>query len=104
MGFQKLEALPLWQAAVYENGLPVNKGTAPIWGNRRGETYQPPKIGKRVRVTMNNLGPAIVMGYAVQDGYLGLLVKLETPPEWHVKQNAGRTGDSLVFGPEIAPL
>lgn len=106
MSFQKLEAVPLWQLANYVNGMPVNKGAAPIWGVRKvGETYiEPPKVGERVKVTMNGLGPAVVTGYAVQDGFLGVLVKLESPPEWHVKQNFGRMGDSLVFGPEIAPL
>jgi hypothetical protein len=53
---------------------------------------------------MNSLGLAIVVRYAVQDGYLGVLVKLESPPDWHVKQNFGRKGDSLVFGPEIGPI
>ena len=109
MALQKLEALPLWQLANYVDGFANNKGTAPIWGCRKvGEYYvEPPRIGERINVTMNGLGPAVVVGYAVEDGYLGVLVNLESPPEWHIKQNADsrlKGLPSLVFGPEIAPL
>ena len=51
-----------------------------------------PQVGKRILVTMNNFGYGIVSGYSVQGnsdtdaGYLGVVVQLENPPKWFVKQ------------------
>jgi len=107
MAITKLDTLPLWQAAIYVDGVPANKGTAPIWGWRKeAPNYAPPAIGERLTVRMNGLGPAKVVGYFTEGGYLGLRVKLETPPVWWIKQNADKLAkgetDSYVFGSEVS--
>ena len=64
-----------------------------------------PKIGSKVHVAMNGLGPAIVKGYFVQEGWLGLKVSFTKPPQWWLKQNkeAIEKGDTLghIFGAEL---
>lgn len=66
-------------------------------------TFDPPAIGARVQVRTNSLGPAVVTGYFVEAGYLGVIVKLEEPADWYVKQNGGDVpGHS--FGTEITEL
>jgi len=52
---------------------------------------------------MNSLGEGVVLGYFSEDEYLGLLVKLSNPPEWHRKQNKGNPVGHI-FGPEFKPL
>lgn len=62
----------------------------------------PPPVGTRIKVKMNNLGEATVKGYFVEDNWLGLLVRLHNPPEWHRKQDANRpAGPSHIFGCEF---
>lgn len=62
----------------------------------------PPRFGDRVTVTINRLGPGTVTGYAVVEGYLGVMIKVDddTRPEWHKTQNP-KNQPSLAFGPEI---
>jgi hypothetical protein len=63
---------------------------------------EPPAVGARVTLTINNLGPATVTGYAVEGGYLGVMVKIDeaTRPAWHKKQNP-ENQPSLAFGAEL---
>ena len=96
--------LPLWQRAVYVNGLPVNKGTAPIWGQFRNVEMDPPAIGERIKVRINNLGNAVVTMYFIEGGYLGVCVKYDSPPDWLVKQCRNDSPTGHLFGPEIMPL
>lgn len=66
-----------------------------------------PAIGAKVKVTMNSLGPAEVVGYYESHGYLGLMVKFENPPEWYrrqVKNNIEETNRALKIGPEKAQV
>lgn len=64
----------------------------------------PPPIGTRIQITMNNIGPAKVVGYFVEYGWLGLLThKHESPPDWWIKQN-GRDCVGHVFGIEFKEL
>jgi len=57
-------------------GLPMKwSGTMPL-----------PAIGDRVYVRMNSIGWANVSGYAEVEGFLGLMVSPENPPDWYVKQ------------------
>lgn len=60
----------------------------------------PPAIGAEILVTINSCGPAIVTGYFVEGGWLGLRCRLTNPPAWHVKQNKGNP-NGHVFGPEF---
>ena len=62
--------------------------------------FDPPAIGDTVRVRTNSLGRATVTGYFVQGDWLGVIVRLDAPADWYVKQNGGNVpGHS--FGAEI---
>lgn len=65
-----------------------------------------PSIGTKVRIRFNGLGTGDVSSYFTEGGYVGIQVKLDNPPIWHVKQNEGKEfeGFSLVFGAEIEPV
>lgn len=65
--------------------------------------FAPPAIGARVWVNMNDLGPARVVGYFTQHGWLGILADLEAPPAWHKRQNNNNPRGHL-FGAEILEL
>lgn len=60
-----------------------------------------PAIGVRGKVNFNSLGYGKVVGYFAEDGYFGLKVAAEQPPEWWLKQNAGQPWIYHVFGPEF---
>lgn len=64
-----------------------------------------PAIGDRVFVNMNGLGFGRVVSYFTEHGWLGVTVRLEKDPDWHVKQCRGSkwAGCALVFGAEIKP-
>jgi hypothetical protein len=90
------------EVPAYEKvGLWSEKPPEPTPGySRWGAEFDPPAIGAHVRVLTNGLGAAIVTGYFVQAGWLGVIVKLTAPANWYVKQNGGNLpGHS--FGPEI---
>jgi hypothetical protein len=96
-GYAKLDMIPRY--AQYDEE--ASKGVAPdgkLWWSHESP---PPAIGSRIRVRINNLGPATVTGYFRQDGFLGVLCRLEDPPEWHRKQN-NNDPTGHVFGAEIA--
>lgn len=62
----------------------------------------PPAVGEQVYLKLNNLGLGTVTGYAVEDGYLGLMVKIEDAarPQWHKDHNPTNRA-SIAFGREI---
>jgi len=61
-----------------------------------------PAIGDKISINFNSLGSGVVERYFVEDGYLGVRVKLLKRPDWHVKQNGKHyKGLSNVFGNEI---
>jgi hypothetical protein len=45
-----------------------------------------PQIGDETRVTMNNIGPATVVGFFKEEGFVGVMVRLQDPPAWLVRQ------------------
>lgn len=108
MKFMKLDSLPVYELMkVGSDGMPLPaEHDVPRWSGKR--VPAPPKIGERIKVSMNSLGPAIVLGYFTEAGFLGLRVKLESPPAWWTKQNAKAITagevESHVFGAEISPL
>lgn len=59
-----------------------------------------PEVGETVTVSMNNLGKGRVLGFFVEAGWVGVIVRLFDPPEWHVRQN-GAAEIAGVFGCEI---
>lgn len=66
------------------------------WSNRKPV----PAIGATVAINFNDLGHAVVLGYFVEAGWLGLQVRLLDPPEWQVRQN-GIGSPSYIFGAEF---
>jgi len=97
--YKEYEELPAYEQGVYKDGLPVKSPVdGLIWAGKDG--FQPPPVGSVVKVSMNGLGNAEVVGYFSQEGYLVLRVKLANPPEWYVKQNKGNVVGH-VFGPEV---
>lgn len=74
-------------------------GLTPLWTG----PADPPAIGDEVNVRLNQLGPGTVTAYAVHEGYLGVMVRLDdaSRPDWHRQQNPANL-PSLAFGAEIA--
>lgn len=60
-----------------------------------------PRIGEHVIVRINGFAAGEVLGYFVEDGWLGLYIRPDHRPEWHLKQNPGRNY-CMVFGAECA--
>lgn len=65
---------------------------------------EPPKVGDQVFINVNQLGPGVVTGYAVDGGYLGVMVlaNAESRPDWHKRQNP-ENQPAMVFGSELRP-
>lgn len=63
-----------------------------------------PGFMQDVNIRLNGIGQATVVGYAVLDGYLGVMTKANeaTRPEWHKRQNPNNE-PGLTFGIEISP-
>ena len=66
------------------------------WSN----TKPVPDIGDAVKANINGLGTGVVTGYFTLHGYVGILVRLDNPPDWYVKQNEGNKPGEL-YGAEI---
>lgn len=66
---------------------------------------EPPEVGSRVFLRLNNIGPGVVTGYGVFEGYLGVMVQADekTRPDWHKYQNPDNPS-SVAFGVEIRAL
>ena len=47
-----------------------------------------PQIGDRIRITMNAIGPAVVVGYFKEEGFVGVMTKALNPPTWLKNQRA----------------
>jgi hypothetical protein len=60
-----------------------------------------PKIGDKVKINFNNLGSGIVVAYFILEGYIGVEVKLDKRPAWHIKQNGDTHPNPTVFGAEL---
>lgn len=96
MDFQALDIVPAYVQSIWVDGRCVNKDAPVKWGGN----VAPPPIGAEIVVMMNRCGPAIVTGYFIEGGWLGVRCTLTDPPEWHVKQNKGDP-DGFIFGPEF---
>ena len=97
MSYQEFDVLPAFELAVFQNGgrIPSISGN-PTWSH----ADPPPDIEVIVDVRINRIGLARVIGYFVESGYLGLLVKPFDPPAWYTDQN-GYNATGHVFGAEI---
>lgn len=65
-----------------------------------------PAIGADILIRINDIGRAKVVGYASQDGYLGVMTVHYSPPAWWGRQNGPANLDNaaLAFGAEISPV
>jgi hypothetical protein len=93
--YKEYSEVPAYEQAVYKDGLPV-KSEALIWAGK----VPPPPVGEKINVNMNSLGNGDVVGYFSLEGYLGLRVQLDNPPDWYIKQNKGNSVGHI-FGPEF---
>lgn len=96
--YQEFTTLPAWTRAVWKDGKVVN-ATDPFKWSGSGD---PPAIGATVKIYMNKLGTGTVTGYFVEYGWFGVLVALDEPPDWWVKQN-GATKKAHLFGLDLEP-
>lgn len=73
---------------------------------RWSAAFDVPPIGEDVILRINGIGRAKVVGYATQDGYLGVMTVPYSPPDWWVRQNGPPNSDNaaLAFGAEISRL
>lgn len=94
-GFKVVTQLPLWKKMAPKEQ-PLRDA---LWSGDQ----PPPAVGSEVRIRLNNIGAAKVVGYAVVDGYLGLMTVASehTRPDWHKKQNPDNA-PALAFGCEIS--
>lgn len=60
------------------------EGKPLLWSGK----FPLPNIGDRLTITMNRIGPAEVVGYFSEAGYVGVMTKALDPPTWLVKQRA----------------
>jgi len=77
-----------------------------------------PKIGDHIRITMNGIGEAEVVGFFKEGGFVGVMTRALNPPKWlkdqREKEQKSSSFDSLPvwrkegigcqFGAEIALL
>lgn len=94
----RMRKLPEWQY----NSTPATNAVPGETLRWSGKT-PPPAIGARVNA--GQFGHGVVAGYFCEYGYLGIEVKLETPPAWLVEQRrrAGkRLGLARLFGVDLA--
>jgi len=70
----------------------------PLWTG----AGDPPPIGSKVTVAINDVGPGLVTGYAIQRGWLAVMVQADedTRPFWHRKENP-ENRPTIAYGAEI---
>lgn len=68
--------------------------------------FEIPSIGEDVIIRINGIGRAKVVGYASQNGYLGVMTVPYSPPDWWSRQNGPPNPDNaaLAFGAEISSI
>jgi hypothetical protein len=97
--YQEHSSLPRWWPYITFGQAGYGVGFA--WSNAKA----PPKIGAHVRARVNRLGEGVVTGYFTEEGFLGVLVKLDSPPEWLIKQNGPKAFEPVhLFGTELEIL
>lgn len=62
-----------------------------------------PKIGETIFAVVNDIGKCQILGYYLEDGWIGVIAKPAQPPEWFVRQN-GENAVCGLFGTEIRKL
>lgn len=92
---QELSELPSFQHATFGGGEPPT--ALPKWTGMD----HPPKVGAIVNLKVNQIGPAAVRGYFLEDGWLGLKVFPLDPPDWYVRQNGLDKPLAFVSGKDV---
>lgn len=89
-----LSSLPVFKQAE-PNEVPTDKA---LWSGKA----PPPEVGTKVNVTFNGLGEALITGYVVVDGYLGVMAQLDehSRPAWH-RENNPENNPAVLFGREL---
>lgn len=82
----------------YVRATPGLRPVETSWGN----DAPPPAIGARVKVNFNGFGAGTVVGYFIEEHYLGLEVTVDEQPAWH--RNQGGTNPIHIFGPEFETI
>jgi hypothetical protein len=104
-----MSAVSMYQEPIeHAPGCTYGLRAIPGAGERWSGDYPVPAIGDRIDVVMNGFGPGVVVAYFINAGtegrvYLGVEVRPDTRPDWHVRQNPGRP-NCLVFGAETRAL
>ncbi len=85
---------------------PYNRDLAANDQAKWSAEFEVPEIGTDVLIRINGIGRAKVVGYATQDGYLGVMCVPYSPPDWWVRQNGlpGPDNAALAFGAEISRI
>jgi hypothetical protein len=111
--YHEFTKLPEWTRAVWE-GEDESEGESTLVLVNDADPYKwsgyndPPKIGAKVKIYMNNFGAGKVVGYFAEYGWLGVLVKLSNPPSWWRQQTRDRGADPAktnghFFGLDLEP-
>lgn len=95
-GMLVTDQLPKYQRRASKDELPHRMA---LWTG----AGDPPALHSKVQIRVNGVGPGTVTGYAVCDGYLGVMVRADdaTRPDWHKGQNP-RNDPGILFGLELS--
>jgi hypothetical protein len=97
MSLETFEQVPAFQPAIWSEGRLQNPEAPVRWSAK----FMPPAVGDVIQINVyNQWKPAEVLGYFVQDGWLGCRCKCLEPPADFLKQNGGNV-DCYSFGLEI---
>ena len=101
--YRVLDEIPAnWTRAVWSSeGNLVNLDDPFKWSG--SIENDPPAIGSLVKAYVNSLGTGTILSYFVEEGWLGMLVKLDNPPDWYIKQN-GANKPCHLFGRDLEPF
>lgn len=95
--YQEYSALPAFRHSTPDEK-PV-AGDSLLWSGKADV----PALGSFIDIRMNQIGPAEVIGYFSDAGWLGVLAKPLSPPEWFIRQE-GYNRTCHVFGAEIGAV
>jgi hypothetical protein len=96
--YHEFDALPAWTQAIWSGEGKVENETDPYkWSGNN----QPPAIGENVQFYVNGIGSGTVLRYFAEYGWLGVLVRLDNPPDWYRKQNGDKPAHC--FGVDTNP-
>jgi hypothetical protein len=61
----------------------------------------PPAIGENLKFYVNGIGRGTVLRYFAEYGWLGMIVQLDSPPDWYRKQHGDKPAHC--FGIDTKP-